>query len=197
MLSLPLGSDLAWKVSTRSHLFFFCNISITLNYIKLEKQFSSDCSQAILKSCTTLQSNVLENISLLKKLFQMLIWGRKVIGGMKICYNCVTWDYNDATESCKSVLSNLALFWALKSCTLQLKDFLPAVFKNRSCWENDADVAKLKNLGTKRYCCVNNYIASDLLWFAVMFEDASKTWKQWAFFSFWKLSYPYITPELL
>lgn len=41
---------------------FFCNILITLNHVKLEKQFSSDCSQAIFKICVALQSNVSENI---------------------------------------------------------------------------------------------------------------------------------------
>lgn len=94
MLSLPWGSDLAWKISTRSQLFFFLfsfNIwGITLNHVKLEKQFKSDCSQGIFKNCSTLQTNVLENTSLPKKLFWRLIWGRKVFEGMKNCFNCIT-----------------------------------------------------------------------------------------------------------
>lgn len=128
----------------------------------------------------------------------MLIWGRKVFEGMKICFNCITWD-------CVMILqSNANQCWvtwhyfellslALYSCMI----FLPVVVENRSCWENDAGVAKLKNVGTKRYCCVNNCIASDLFWFALTFQDASETWKKWAFFAFWKPSYPYITAELL
>lgn len=62
------GACLGAGINQKSAFSFFCNISITLNHVKLEKQFSSDCSQAIFKSCATLQSNVLESISLIKKL---------------------------------------------------------------------------------------------------------------------------------
>lgn len=119
------------SINQKSALSFFCNISVTLNHVKLEKQFSRDCSQAIFKSSTTLQSNGLENISLLKKLFYMLIWRRKVFEGMKICFNCITWD-------CVMMLqSNANQCWVTWHYVelLSLALYSCMIFFTCSCWK--------------------------------------------------------------